>query len=117
MALTKGRQAITQLSSSGTSDTLDISGSYKTTLYIEHNNGSGTISAGASILVQVRPDGASEWYDYVTIPGSTTSSDDQTWTVDLPDDAGDVQIIYTEPTDDGTEGQTLDAEVGKITAI
>ena len=115
MALTKAREAITQVTATGQSTTLDIAASYRTSIYIEHNNGTGTITAGAQIIIQVKPDGGTVWYDFITLEADTTASSENQWVIMLPDDAGDVRIDYTAPT--GSTGHTLDAEVGKITGV
>jgi hypothetical protein len=115
MSLTKSRATITQLTAGGTSTALDISGAYRSTLYIKHFNGSGTVTTGARIQVQVQAAGGSQYYNHVgAIQASTTAAATETWTAELPDDAGSVQVVYTAPT--GPTGFTLDAEVSRITA-
>lgn len=116
MALNKDLAAITQVTATGQSITLDISASYRTTAYIRHVNGTGTISAGASIQIQVRPEGSSTWVNFGgALVANTTASATQYWSIQLPDDAGEVRIDYTAPS--GSTGHTLDMEVGKIISI
>lgn len=116
MALTKDRAAITQLSASGPSTTLDLTSAYRSTLYVHHVNGTGTITVGATIQVQVQSEAGTEWFDFGgPLRGNLTASAVQEWAVELPDDAGAARIDYTVPT--GSTGHTLDAEVGRITGI
>jgi len=115
VALTKSRAAITQLTASGTSTTLDVSASYQTTCYIKHVNGTGTITGQGTAVVQVRTNGGTEWYDLTEVGFGTTASDVVEVAVDVPADADDVQIVYTAPA--GSTGHTLDAEVGTITSL
>lgn len=114
MALTKSRAAVTQLTASGTSTAIDISASYGHTLYVRHSNGTGTISAAATIKVQVKASGGT-YVTLTTLAASTTASTVDTFTVHLPDDAASVQLVYVSPT--GATGSTLDAEAGTITAL
>jgi len=114
MAPTKDRAAITQLTATGNSTDLDVSGAYRASLGIEHNNGTGTITVGAQIDVRVKPASGS-WYVLTTITANLTASSQQTWVVDIPDGMASVDLDYTAPT--GSTGHTLDAEVGRITAV
>jgi len=115
MALTKGRTAITQLTATGNSSDLDVSDAYKADLGIKHVNGTGTITAGAQIHVRWKPSGGSQWYVLASILCSLTASDEQTFSVRIPDAAASVDLDYTAPT--GSTGHTLDAEVGETTAV
>jgi hypothetical protein len=115
MALTKSGSAITQLTASGTSTTLDVSASYGQTLGIKHNNGSGTVTVAALAKVQWKRASGSNWYDLTTVSASTTTSAIDTFTVAIPDAAASVQIVYTQPT--GASGYALDAEIGTITGL
>lgn len=115
MALSKGRSAITQLTASGTSTTLDVSGAYSATLLIKHSNGTSTVTAAASFEVQVKSQGGTNWYAHATCVGSTTAAQVDDVTVALPEDVASVRIIYTAPT--GPSGFTLDAEVATTTGI
>lgn len=116
MALTKARETITQVTATGTSTVIDIADSYSSEAYIKHVNGTGTITAGAQVQVEVRPDGGT---DYFNLGGAllfgTTASATETRVVLLPDSAGDVRFSYTAPT--GSTGHTLDAEVAQTTGI
>lgn len=114
MALTKDRASITQLTASGTSTALDVSGAYEATLYVRHSNGTGTVTTAATIAVQVKPSGGT-YITLTTLAASTTAAQLDVFTVRIPDDATSVQLVYTQPT--GPTGYTLDAEVGRITAL
>lgn len=116
MAVTKASGSITQLTASGASTAITISDAYDSDLFIEHNNGTGTITVGASIQVQTRPATSGTWYDLGgPITGNLVASSQETWTVPLPRGAFQVQVDYTVPT--GSTGHTLDAESGEITGI
>jgi hypothetical protein len=115
VALTKSRAAITQVTATGQSTTLDLGASYRHSLYVRHVNGTGTISAQGTGVVECRTEGGSTWFTLSTFGFGTTASAASEFTVDLPDDAGDVRIDYTAPA--GSTGHTLDAEVGLITAL
>lgn len=116
MALTKGRSAITQLTASGTSTTLDVSGAYSATLLLKHSNGTGSVTAAASFGVQVQSHGGSAWYAWATPVASTTAAQVDSIGVALPPDVDSVRIVYTAPTGAAT-GYTLDAEVATTTGI
>lgn len=115
MALTKSRSAITQVTATGQSTTLDTSGSYDHSLYIRHVNGSGSITVQATGVVEIRTEGGSTWFTLTTLGFGTTASAAVEAVVDLPFNCGDVRIDYTAPT--GSTGHTLDAEVGTVTAL
>ena len=116
MALTKTRTAITQVTATGQSTAPDASNAYRSSFYIKHVNGTGTITVGCTVQVQVRPTGSSTYYNFGGgLKGNLTASATQYWVVELPDDAADTRLDYTAPT--GSTGHTLDGEVGEITAI
>lgn len=112
MPLVKTPQAITQLTATGQSvalTTLD----YQKSIYIQHVNGTGTITAGATVAVQCRPaDSTVRWYTLISLGFGTTASATETRIVQLPGDAGSVRLDYTAPT--GSTGHTLDAQTGEI---
>jgi hypothetical protein len=116
MALTKTAGSITQLTATGASTTLDVEASYEHSLYVVHVNGSGSITAQATIQVQARPKSSSTWYSLGgPLGGGVTASATRSWTVPLPPDATEVRLSYTAPT--GSSGHTLDAEVGRVTGV
>lgn len=115
MALSKGRSAITQLTASGTSTTLDVSGAYSATLLIKHSNGTGTVTAEASFQVQVKSQGGSSWYTWTIAIASKTAAQVDDITIALPPDVASMRIVYTSPT--GATGATCDAEVATTTGI
>ena len=115
MASTKDKAAITQVTATGNSTDIDTSDDYNQDIFIKHVNGTGTITAGAQIDIRVRPNGSSQWYVLGSLYGNTTASSAQTWVVPLPQTAAEVDLDYTAPT--GSTGHTLDAEVGRMTAI
>jgi hypothetical protein len=117
MALAKNAQAITQLAIAGTSTTITTT-AYRQSVYIQHVNGTGTITTGATVAVQVRPANSPvRWYTLLTLAFGTTASPaagaTETRVVPLPDDAGSIQLVYAVPT--GSTGHTLDAQVGEVT--
>lgn len=114
MALTKDRAAITQVTATGQSSALSLATAYRSSLYIRHVNGTGSISVGATVQVQVRVN--SVWYNLGgPFVFGTTASAAETRVVQLPDDATEVRLDYTAPT--GSTGHTLDSEVGRLTAL
>jgi hypothetical protein len=115
MPATKGHAAITQLTASGTSTTLDVSGAYGATLLWAHSNGSGTVTVPGSFRVQVKANGGARWVDLTTPVASTTTGATDTGVVALPPDIGSVQLVYVAPT--GAVAPTLDAEVATTTGI
>jgi hypothetical protein len=115
MALTKSRAAITQVTATGQSTTLDLGASYTHSLYIRHVNGTGSITVQATGVVECRSEGGTVWFTLTTLGFGTTASAVIEATVALPDDAGEVRIDYTAPT--GSTGHTLDAEAGLITGV
>ena len=115
MSLTKTSAAITQLTGSGNSTTLNVTPSYYHTLYLSHYNGTGSVTGSATAKVQIQPASAIRWYDLTTVTFSLTTSATDTQPVDIPIDATGVRIVYTAPT--GPTGFTLDAEVGEESGI
>lgn len=115
MALSKSRAAIAQLTASGTSTTLDVSASYRQTLYLKHSNGTGTVTGAATYQVQVKTSGGTLWYSLNAqpLPFSAVAAQVDDRPFRIPDDVASVRIIYAQPT--GPTGYTLDAEVGDIT--
>jgi hypothetical protein len=113
MPLLKTRTAIPQLTAAGQSAPVAVAASYRHSAYIRHANGTGTITAGASVKVQVRPQGAAAWFDLLVLAFGTGSTP-ETRVAQLPDDAAEVRLDYAVPV--GSTGHTLDAEVGQITA-
>lgn len=115
MALVKSRSAITQLTATGQSTTLDLGTSYDHTLAVRHVNGTGTITAQGTAVVEWRTEGGTTWFTLTTLGFGTTASAAVEVSVDLPPSAGEVRLDYTAPT--GSTGHTLDAEVGVITSL
>lgn len=113
MAISKDRAAFTQLTASGTSTALDLSAAYRSSLYLRHSNGTGSVTGAAILTVQVKPSGGAMTSLAVVLASKTTSGVDH-WVLALPDDAASVQVVYTAPT--GASGYTLDGEVGRLTA-
>lgn len=111
MPLTKTNAAITQLTATGNSDTLAYA-TQAATLNIRHANGTGSITTGAIVQIQVSPDGGSTWYDYGgAFSFGATASATESRVADLPLGNDAVRLQYTEP--DGSSGHTLDAQIGK----
>jgi hypothetical protein len=113
MALLKTRTSVAQLTAAGQSATVSIASSYRHSCYIRHANGTGTITAGATVRVQCRPQSSSTWHELLSLAFGTTASAVETRVVPLPDDAAEVRVDYSAPT--GSTGHTLDTEVGQIT--
>jgi len=114
MALAKTRTTITQVTGTGQSTTVGISSSYRHSFYVKHVNGTGTITTGAVVKVQVQPQGSATWFDLLVLAFGTTASATETRSIPLPDDASNVRLDYTAPA--GSTGHTLDGEVGQITS-
>lgn len=116
MALTKSRSsAITQLTANGQSTAKDLTGAYRASFQVKHVTGSGTITAGGIVIVQVRDAvGSGDWFDFVTRQFGTTASTTETWVVPLPDDSSETRLSWTVPA--GSTGHTLDGLVSTITA-
>lgn len=115
MALTKSVLNSTQRTTTGQTTAVDVHSSYNQTLDIKHVNGTGTITAGATVVVQVQPYGSLFWSNLITYRFGTTASATETRVCPLPDDAGYVRMDYAVPT--GSTGHTLDADVGTVTAL
>ena len=117
MAVAKNRGAITQLTASGTSTTIDLSLIYTAVLFVKHFNGTGTVTTAASFLVQYQAKGGTLWYtlnNQAFTPSAITGKTDD-FTIFIPDGTGAVQLVYTAPA--GPTGFTLDAEAGEITGL
>jgi hypothetical protein len=114
MPLLKTRTAVPQLTAAGQSAPVSVSSSYRHSLYIRHANGTGSITAGALVKVQVRPQGSSLWADLLILAFGTAPSAIETRVAPLPDDAAEARLDYSVPI--GSTGHTLEAEVGQITS-
>ena len=114
MALAKSKGSITPLTASGQSPEVTLAASYRQSAFIRNINGTGSITAAATVRVQVRPQASVVWYELASFLFATTASLTETRVVPLPDDATGVRIDYTVPT--GGTGHSVDAEFGQITA-
>jgi hypothetical protein len=114
MPLLKTRTPVPQLTAAGASVAVSVAPSYRHSVYIRHANGTGAITAGALVKVQVRPQGSAAWFDLLSLAFGTNPSATETRVVPLPDDAAEARLDYIVPT--GSTGHSLDAEVGQITA-
>jgi hypothetical protein len=115
MAATKGGSAITQLTASGTSTTLGVPTTYDQVLGISHSNGTGTVTAAATIQVQYQVSTAARWYPLATFTASLTAAATDSFTCLIPGPTTAVRLVYTAPT--GPTGVTLDAEIGTISGL
>jgi hypothetical protein len=115
MALTKSRSAAAQRTTTGVTDALDLGASYDHTLAVRHVNGTGTITAQGTAVVEWRTEAGTTWFTLTTLGFGTTASAATEVSVDLPPSAGEVRLDYTVPT--GSTGHTLDAEVGLIPSL
>jgi hypothetical protein len=118
MPLLKTRTPVPQLTAAGSSVAVSVAPSYRHSVYVRHANGTGAITAGALVKVQVRPQGSAAWFDLLSLAFGTTAApapaSAETRVVPLPDDAAEARLEYAVPT--GSSGHTLDAEIGQITA-
>ena len=108
---------LTQLTATGNTGVIAVDTDLALLCSIEHNNGTGTITAAATIQPQVSHDGTN-WFDYGgAFTCDTTASSQQffTFAVDLPLPGNDVRFSYTAPT--GSTGHTLDVAFTRTTAI
>lgn len=115
MAFDKTRAAITQLTASGASTTLNAASGVGCVLLIRHSNGAGSVTAAATAQVQMQAKGGSAWYSppaYLVAFGSTAAAVEDR-AVAIPDGVGSVRVVYTAPT--GPTGFTLDAEAAWAT--
>lgn len=113
MALTKTSVAATQRTTAGNGDTLACATHDTIAGEIKHVNGTGTITAGAVVTVQIQVDSNSQWY---TLAGSvgfgTTASAEETRVVDVPPSAVAVRCNYTS-VPAGSTGHTLDFSISR----
>lgn len=117
MALTKSSGTITQLTAAGNSTSMSFSDAYAGTISIKHANGTGDITAGAIVKVQISHDGTN-WEDDVSFTFGITASDTEFRTYTPPADGlpiNSVRLNYTVPV--GSTGHTLDARFSKTTAL
>ena len=109
---TKTTQAITELTADGPSDEIDLSAIDRASLYVKHNNGSGTPSTAGSIALEVQGVGSSNWHPVQSLIFSKVAGDVEDGSFPIPDDAGKARLSYYAPS--GTTGQTLNADCMKV---
>ena len=117
MALTKANGSITQLTSAGNSTEIDVANAYACLVSIKHVNGTGTITEGAIVKVQISHDGTN-WEDDTTFKFEKTASATEFRTYPVPLDGitlDAIRLVYTAPT--GSSGHALDARFSKATAL
>lgn len=117
MALTKSATTLTWASGSattnGTTNTVDVSGSYAATLYVKIIV-VGAPSSAATFVPQFSPDGGTTWFSaftYQTIAVDGTYY----WEIPFPADAQTFKLVYTAQS--GGTSSTLTGQVGKVTAV
>lgn len=118
MALTKSNGTLTQLTASGDSAEIDASGSYAVAVSIKHVNGTGSISAGATLQPQISHDGTNWHNDGGAFVFGTTASATEYRTYVPPCDGitiAKVRFVYIAPT--GSTGHTLDVAYSRTTAL
>lgn len=118
MAKTTSNGAITQLTASGNSDAIDVSGGYALTVSVKHTNGTGTITAGATVQPQISHDGVNWFNDGGAFTFGTTASAVEYRTYVAPNEGFTLQkvrLVYTAPT--GSTGHTLDAAYSQTTGV
>jgi hypothetical protein len=117
MALTKANGTITQLTATGNSTEIDFSDAILGAISIRHTNGTGTITVGAAVRVEISHDGTS-WDTDTTFVFGLTASATEFRSYTPPAEGGTidaVRLAYTVPT--GSTGHTLDARFSKTTAL
>ncbi len=114
MALAKSKGGITPLTASGQTPEISLAASYRQSAYIRNINGTGTLTAGATVRVQVRPLASAAWYELASLIFGTAASASETRVIPLPDDAAGVRLDYVTPI--GGTGHSLDAEFGQVTS-
>ncbi len=114
---TRSSGTLTQLTATGNTAVIAVDSDLALLCSIEHNNGTGTITAGATIQPQISHDGTN-WFDYGgAFTCDLTASSEQffTFEMQLPMPGNDVRFAYTAPT--GSSGHTLDVAYTRTTAI
>jgi hypothetical protein len=118
MALTKTNGSITQLTGAGNSVTVDTSDAYAAAFSIRHVNGTGTITAGATVQPQISHDGTNWRNDGGPFLFGLTASATELRTYVPPTDGlaiKAVRFVYTVPT--GSTGHTLDCDYTETTGF
>lgn len=118
MALTKTNGTLTQLTATGDTGSVDTSASYAAVVSLVHVNGTGTITAGATIQPQISHDGTNWINDGGAFQCGTTASATERFTYVPPADGitlGKARFAYTAPT--GSTGHTLDASYSLTTGV
>lgn len=111
MAVSKTASAITQLTSSGDSSTISNSAGIEADWYVKHTNGTGTITVGGVVTVNVRPNGSSTWYNFCVLNFGLTASTVETRVVRIPGSTAETRVNYVIPS--GGSGHLCDAELGR----
>jgi hypothetical protein len=117
MAVTLATGTITQLTAAGTSTEMDIANAYAAAISIKHVNGTGTITTGGIVRVEISYDGTN-WETDITFTFGLTASATEFRTYPPPADGlpiDAVRLVWTVPV--GSTGHTLDARFGKATAL
>lgn len=118
MALTKSAATLAQLTTTGNTAEADLSTAYAAVFSISHANGTGTISAAATIQPQVSHDGTNWFDDGGAFSAGTVASETNVFTYVPPTDGlpiAGVRFAYTAPT--GSTGHALDVAYSKVTAL
>ena len=117
MALTKANGTITQMTAAGNSTSMSFSDAYAGAISIKHVNGTGTITTGGIVRVEISHDGTN-WETDTTFTFGLTESATEFRTYTPPADGlpiHSVRLVYTVPV--GSSGHTLDARFSKTTAL
>lgn len=110
-APTRAGASAAALTGNGTTASLDITAGHRADAYISHTNGTGTITAGGRVQIQVQRGTSGGFFNWgPPIIFGTTASAVETETVPLPDSAIAVQAVYTVPT--GSTGHSMTLSVG-----
>lgn len=112
MPITKSRAAISQLTASGQSSALNVSGSEGGTLYVRHVNGAGTLTVQGQAVIEVKTEGGANWFTIALLPFGLVANDPIEVPVPIPIDAASVRADYTAPS--GSTGHSFDMEAGLV---
>ena len=109
---TKTSQAITEMVSDGFSDEIDLSVTDRATLAIKHVNGTGTITSGAVVIIEVQGGDSTNWAMLQSFILSSVASDVEEIVATVPDASSKVRLNYSSPV--GSTGHTLNADCFKV---
>ena len=118
MPLTKTNGSITQLTTTSNSVVVDVSDAYAAVFSVRHANGTGTITAAATVQPQISHDGTNWRNDGGAFAFGLDASTTELRTYVPPTDGlavKSVRFAYTAPV--GSTGHTLDCDYSKTTVL